>query len=116
MRFYLPVFTHYNPKDGLDWTQESVLALLTRDNVVEAILAGEWHDLPSRVLEIDDEAGVCRNVTAELAADVGDRTYQGRPYPEEPRAELKSWLDRFGSDYFERGNWAAESVLYLFEC
>lgn len=108
MRFYLPVFTHYNPKDGLDWTPESVLALLTRDNVVEAIITGEWHDLPSRVLEIDDAAECCRDVTAELAAEVGNRTYEAAPYPVAPRAELQSWLDRFGVVYFGQANRAAE--------
>ena len=99
MPFYLPILPGPYGKDTDKtevWMQECPLSCLTREDVVEQIASGQF-ETPARVLEIDEEAGTVKDVTADIAIDVGDLTF-GTCEP--PFPALADWLDDYRAGYF----------------
>lgn len=100
MTFYLPILPGpygVNSTDRKDvWMQECPLNCLTRKDVVEQIHSGQF-DCPARVLEIDEEAGTVKDVTEEIAEEVGDLTFG---HYQAPWDGLRDWLDEHKAGYF----------------
>ena len=91
MAFYLPIITGpYDLKNPTTWLREAPLTGLTRAAVVKDILDGQIEDV-ERVLEIDEAAGTCRDVTTEIANAVCDETWGAQ---DAPFASLRTWLDK----------------------
>lgn len=101
MPFYLPIIRGpygVNSTDKADvWMREMPLASLTREEVVSDIERGQIEDVV-RVLEIDEAAGTVRDVTKEIAIEVGDLTF-GNLTP--PFDDLRDWLDTHKAGYFQ---------------
>ena len=98
---YLPIIDGpYELKNPTQWIREAPLTGLTRGAVIKDILDGQIEDV-ARVLEIDEAAGTCRDVTTEIANDVCDATWGEE---RAPFSKLRTWLDRHadGVGYYER--------------
>ena len=87
MTFYLPIIAGpYSKNQPSDYHPE--WWLLSRESIVDNI--PQFEPLPKQILEINREAGTCRDVTKEIAKEVSDRL------TDKPYSELQDWLECYG--------------------
>ena len=100
--FYLPIHeAPYSPSEPGQWVGET--PLLERKAIAKNIFDGDISP-PERILEIDADSGTAKDVTREIAADVGALSFEPNPYCEEPYADLAKWLGLHRAEYYERGD------------
>ncbi len=101
MTFYLPILPGpYSKSTPTDWVGECPLASMTREEVIKDIERGQISP-PTRVLVINESAGTVRDVTADIAIDVGDLTFgPAEPVDADERYELVDWLDHHKAGWY----------------
>lgn len=101
MKFYLPTFSGpHSPADESGHTIELTFNQMQREALVALIHSGKFDrdGEPETILEIDGALGTVRNVTADIAAEVGDLSFADRcePYP-----QLRDWLNKHRADFYQ---------------
>jgi hypothetical protein len=97
MTFYLPILgPDYTAKMPGHWLGETAMLSLTREAIVSDIYTGQIEGV-ERILEIDEAAGTVKDVTKEIAIDVGDMSFADG---ETPFSKLCRWLDDNGAGYW----------------
>ena len=87
MTFHLPIYAKYSQHDQRDWVSEAPLYIDCKV-LVDHIAFGTI-DPPARILEIDEQAGTCVDVTRAVAIDV---CIECMDDADEPREKLLDWL------------------------